>query len=72
MRSASWSYPYPLTGFKEIENYISFYPAMLECRLDGERVESQPGSYYGGWVLILLVLLKVLPALRAGNMINQN
>lgn len=47
---AAWHYPEPFPGFEEIQGYYGFYPALLECFLDGERVRPQPGRFYGGWV----------------------
>ncbi len=47
---AAWGYPEPFEGFESMSNYVSFYPAKLECLVDGERVEPQPGGFYGGWV----------------------
>lgn len=49
-RNAAWSYPYPAADYTAISNCISFYPAMLECRVDDEKVRPQPGSFYGGWI----------------------
>lgn len=45
-----WSYPEPTTAFEQIRNYVSFYPAALVCYVSGERVRSQPGKFYGGWI----------------------
>ena len=45
-----WSYPDPTSAFKQIREYISFYPAVLTCYIAGERVRSQPGKFYGGWI----------------------
>jgi uncharacterized protein (DUF427 family) len=45
-----WSYPEPFPGFGAIRDYLSFYPGRLECYVGGERVEPQPGGFYGGWV----------------------
>lgn len=45
-----WSYPQPRAAFAAIAEFISFYPARVECYLDDERVEPQPGGFYGGWV----------------------
>ena len=45
-----WSYPNPNPGFEAIAGYFSFYPARVECYVDGERVQPQPGEFYGGWV----------------------
>jgi uncharacterized protein (DUF427 family) len=46
----AWSYAEPRARFKSICNYVSFYPALLACYVDGERVRPQPGKFYGGWV----------------------
>jgi uncharacterized protein (DUF427 family) len=45
-----WSYPSPNPPFMAIAGYFSFYPALLECFVEGERVRPQPGGFYGGWV----------------------
>ncbi|MEA3276147.1 MAG: DUF427 domain-containing protein [Pseudomonadota bacterium] len=45
-----WSYPEPTDAFASIAGYFSFYPARVQCYLDGERVRPQPGGFYGGWV----------------------
>lgn len=45
-----WSYPRPTPPFEGIASYFSFYPARVECFVDGERVSPQPGGFYGGWV----------------------
>jgi uncharacterized protein (DUF427 family) len=47
---AAWSYPEPSLPFAELRDHVSFYPALVECRLDDEPVEPQPGGFYGGWV----------------------
>ena len=49
-RQAAWAYLDPTPHFAALRGYVSFYPRLLECRLDGERVEPQPGGFYGGWV----------------------
>ncbi len=46
----AWSYPDPLPAFDSIRDFVSFYPARLECFVDGERVRPQPGGFYGGWL----------------------
>jgi len=45
-----WSYLDPFPEFEAIRDFLSFYPARLECFIDGERVRAQPGEFYGGWV----------------------
>lgn len=49
--SAAWSYPRPTAArFEPIAGWFSFYPARLDCFVDGVRVAPQPGRFYGGWV----------------------
>ena len=47
---AAWVYRDPNPAFADIAGWLSFYPALLECRLDEEVVIPQPGGFYGGWV----------------------
>lgn len=50
-RDAAWSYRSPTPGYERIAGYLAFYPGRVDtCTLDGERVQPQPGSYYGGWI----------------------
>lgn len=51
----AWSYPTPFEGFEALANYLSFYPARVECYIDGERVQGQDGGFYGGWVTAEIV-----------------
>ena len=45
-----WSYETPTQGFKPIKGYLSFYAGPWDCYVDGEKVEAQPGDFYGGWM----------------------
>lgn len=45
-----WSYPNPNPAFASISDWLCFYPARVECYIDGERVQPQEGGFYGGWV----------------------
>ncbi|RFU78602.1 hypothetical protein TARUN_3645 [Trichoderma arundinaceum] len=45
-----WSYNSPAAGFEPLRGYLSFYAGPWDCFVDGERVEPQPGDFYGGWV----------------------
>lgn len=47
---AAWSYHNPSSRFELIDGYYSFYPGKVNCFVDGERVQPQPGEFYGGWV----------------------
>ncbi len=51
----AWSYPKPLPGAEAIADCVAFYPTELDCRVDGARVEPQPGGFYGGWITAELV-----------------
>ena len=48
--NVGWSYESPSPRFADITGYVSFYPSILECLVDGELVRPQPGEFYGGWV----------------------
>lgn len=49
--NVGWFYPQPTLNFEPIRNYIAFYPSRMDaCFVDGEKVQSQPGDFYGGWI----------------------
>ena len=49
--NGAWYYPDPTVPYKEIRNYIAFYPHAVDaCYVDGEQVQAQPGDFYGGWI----------------------
>ena len=45
-----WSYPDPSPAFAALQGCYSFYPGRVACYVDGERVQPQPGHFYGGWI----------------------
>ena len=47
---AAWAYPAPTGRFAELKDHVAFYPALVECWIGDDRVEPQPGGFYGGWV----------------------
>jgi uncharacterized protein (DUF427 family) len=50
-QNAAWSYPEPAPDFAAIRDYVAFYAHLMDaCFVDGERVESQVGGFYGGWI----------------------
>jgi len=53
--NVAWSYPKPLAGAEAIAGCVAFYPADIECSVDGDRVTPQPGGFYGGWITPELV-----------------
>lgn len=51
LQRAGWYYAEPTAAFRALRNYVAFYPAPMDgCYVDGERVVSQPGDFYGGWI----------------------
>ena len=51
IKEAAWTYPSPSHSFEPIRGYLAFYPHLMEaCYVDDERVEPQPGGFYGGWI----------------------
>lgn len=50
VQKAGWSYHNPSERFTVIDGYFSFYPALVNCFVDGEPVIPQPGGFYGGWI----------------------
>lgn len=50
LEGAAWTYDDPFPPYQAMAGALSFYPARLECFVDGERVLPQPGGFYGGWV----------------------
>jgi uncharacterized protein (DUF427 family) len=50
-KNAAWSYPSPNQGYEAIRDYFAFYAAPMDaCYVDNDRVEPQPGGFYGGWI----------------------
>lgn len=48
---AAWRYREPTAGFGPIAGYWAFYAQRLDrCTVDGEAVQPNPGSFYGGWI----------------------
>ncbi len=49
--AAAWAYPQPSAPYARLKDSIAFYPARMDaCLVDGERVQPQPGDFYGGWI----------------------
>lgn len=48
---AAWSYPDPAPQYADLRDHLAFYASRVdECTVDGERVQAQPGDFYGGWI----------------------
>jgi uncharacterized protein (DUF427 family) len=51
IRDVAWTYLNPPDKFSQIKEYLAFYPNKLEaCFVNDEKVNSQDGSFYGGWI----------------------
>lgn len=49
--AAGWFYPAPTPPFAPLANHLAFYAqAMDRCIVDGEVVDPNEGSFYGGWI----------------------
>jgi len=49
--NAAWCYPQPTPNFAAIQNYIAFYPSLMDaCYVNDELVQAQAGDFYGGWI----------------------
>ena len=46
----AWSYKAPAKPYEKLKNSLAFYPGRVDCYIDREKVTSQPGGFYGGWV----------------------
>ncbi len=55
-KDAAWSYRAPDPGYEVITDYVAFYPRRMDaCWVGEDRVQPQPGLYYGGWITPELV-----------------
>lgn len=45
-----WRYIKVFPEFQNLQGWYAFYPQRIDCYVDGERMQAQPGGYYGGWV----------------------
>ena len=53
--NAAWTYVETYPEYALLAGHFAFYPAKLDCTVDGEPVVPQPGGYYGGWVTAEIV-----------------
>ena len=48
---AAWFYPAPSAACAVLAGHIAVYPARMDaCLVGDERVRSQEGDFYGGWI----------------------
>ena len=49
--AVAWSYAAPTEAYAALKDHLAFYASRVEeCTVDGERVQAQPGDFYGGWI----------------------
>jgi uncharacterized protein (DUF427 family) len=49
--NAAWSYPDPSPPSIELRDHLAFYSGRVDaCYVDEERVRTQEGDFYGGWI----------------------
>jgi uncharacterized protein (DUF427 family) len=54
--AVGWTYPDPSPGYEALRDHVAFYPGRVDVAwLDDERVISQAGDFYGGWITADLV-----------------
>ncbi len=47
----AWFYADPVPEYGALRDFVSLYPGRMDaCFLDDERVQAQPGDFYGGWI----------------------
>lgn len=49
-RAVAWQYPDAGSPYQALRTCLSFYANGVRCVVDGEEVQAQTGSFYGGWV----------------------
>lgn len=50
-QNAAWYYPEPTPEFEILRDHVAFYPSRVDaCYVDGERVQSEDSTLYGGWI----------------------
>jgi len=48
--AAVWCYRDPVPAFAPIRDHLAFYAQKLDCSVDGEVVDGNEGTFYGGWI----------------------
>ncbi len=49
--AAAWTYHEPVQPYAALRDHVAVYPGRMDaCWLDDERVSSQEGDFYGGWI----------------------
>jgi uncharacterized protein (DUF427 family) len=47
----AWTYSDPTPGYEKLRDHLAFFAGRVdECWVDDDRVQPQPGGFYGGWI----------------------
>jgi uncharacterized protein (DUF427 family) len=47
----AWTYPEPRKAYSELKDHVAVYAHFMEaCYVNDEKVQSQEGDFYGGWI----------------------
>ena len=50
-QQAAWGYAEPTGQYGELKGTVSVYAHLVDsCFVNDERVQAQPGDFYGGWI----------------------
>ncbi len=55
IQGAAWRYVEMFAEFADLHRWVAFYPSKVDCFVGDEKVQPQPGGYYGGWVTSSIV-----------------
>ena len=48
---AAWTYHHPERRYATLKDHVAFYAHLMDaCYVGDEKVQPQPGNFYGGWV----------------------
>jgi uncharacterized protein (DUF427 family) len=51
LHAVAWTYPDPVAAYAVLRDHIAFFPGRVDAAwLGDERVQAQPGAFYGGWI----------------------
>ncbi|MDZ4801238.1 MAG: DUF427 domain-containing protein [Bryobacteraceae bacterium] len=54
--AAAWSYRTPSPAYASLRDHLAFYASRVDaCYVGGEKVQAQPGDFYGGWITSNLI-----------------
>ncbi|MGI8413634.1 MAG: DUF427 domain-containing protein [Solirubrobacteraceae bacterium] len=55
-QAVGWTYADPSPGYEALRDHVALYPGRMDgAWMDDERVQAQPGDFYGGWITADLV-----------------